>query len=422
MEETLNDIETEDMETQGAETEDIEAGARELPPQLTDQQGSDKESSDKESSDKESSDKESKAAQSEAGGAGQEGENRIEYSVSPGLSRRLAGLGISFAFTSYQSNLLYMVGRNAQGGVNIHQSVMPKPMGLCMDGQGGLTLSAHHQIMRFRNVLEPEQRINNTFDACYIPRVVNITGQLDAHDVGIDRDGRAIFINTRYNCIATTSERHSFAELWRPPFVSALVDEDRCHLNGLAMEDGQPRYATAVSASDTIDGWRDRRADGGIVMDVQGNRIICRGLSMPHSPRMHRGELWLLNSGSGELGVVKNPASGEAEFEPRVFCPGFLRGLAFCGDYALVGLSKPRYKRFEGLALDKKLQQADSEPWCGIQIIDLNTHTCVDWLRIDGQLNELYDLEVIPGFATPMAIAPNTSEAASLITLPTASS
>ena len=345
-------------------------------------------------------------------------QNTVEYSVSPGMAARLARLNVSFAFTSYQSNSLYLIGRNTQGGVNIHQSAMPRPMGISLDPSGGLTLSGAYQILRFQNVLEPDQRINHAFDACYVPRVVHITGHLDAHDVGVDKRGRAVFVNTRYNCIATTSERHSFEPLWRPPFISALIDEDRCHLNGMALEDGVPRYVTAVSASDTIDGWRDRRADGGIVIDMLSNQIICRGLSMPHSPRMHNGELWLLNSGTGELGIVRRSADGaEGYFEPRVFCPGFLRGLAFHGDFAFIGLSKPRYKRFEGLALEQKLKDADSEPWCGVQIIDLTSGTCVDWLRIDGDLAELYDLEVLPGVVAPMAVSPDSSEAAQLITV-----
>ena len=342
---------------------------------------------------------------------------KIEYSVSAGLLGRLHQLNASFAFTSYQSNLLYLIGSNQQGGINIHQSAMPKPMGLNLDHNGGLTLSAAYQILRFQNVLEADQRINNNFDACYVPRVVHVTGRLDAHDVGVDNRGRALFVNTRYNCIATVSDRHSFEPVWRPPFISALIDEDRCHLNGLALDqDGEPRYATAVSASNTIDGWRDRRADGGIVMDIQRNAIVCRGLSMPHSPRLYNGELWLLNSGSGELGVVKFNDAGDGHFEPRVFCPGFLRGLAFYRGYAFVGLSKPRYKRFEGLALDEKLRAVDSEPWCGIQIIDLASGTCVDWLRIDGDLAELYDLEVLPGVRTPMALPPESPDTAQLIT------
>src|SRR3954466_1251607 len=174
------------------------------------------------------------------------------------------------------------------------------------------------------------------------------------------KDGRVVFVNTLYNCLAPPSERHSFAPLWKPPFISAIVKEDRCHLNGLAMAEGVPRYVTAVSRSDTIDGWRDRRASGGVVVDVQTGEIVIGGLSMPHSPRIYRDRLWLLNSGTGELGWIE-PGESEAtgKFHVVAFCPGFLRGLAFHGKYAFVGLSKPRYQRFEGLALDRKLADAD---------------------------------------------------------------
>ena len=344
--------------------------------------------------------------------------DQVEYPVSPGLAGRLARHNISLAFTSYQSGLLYFIGRKPQGGINVHQAAMPKPMGLCLDGASGLAMTAGFQIMRFENVLERDQRVNEIFDACYVPRRVHVTGNLDAHDIGIDVDGRVIFVNTRFNCLATPSDRHSFEPVWRPSFVSALVDEDRCHLNGLAMQDGRARYVTAVSRSNTVDGWRDRRGDGGIVIDVERGEIVCEGLSMPHSPRLYRDELWVLNSGTGELGVVKPGAGadGKGRFEPRAFCPGFLRGLSFHGDFAFVALSKPRYKRFEGLALDDRLREADSEPWCGLQIINLATGTCVDWFRIDGKIAELYDLEVIPGYACPIAVPPMSAEAASLIT------
>ena len=354
-------------------------------------------------------------------GTNQDQAGQVEYSISPGLYKRLAQNNISFAFTSYQSGLLYFVGRKMDGGINIHQATMPKPMGLCLDGASGLALTSGYQIMRFENVLEPDQRINEVFDACYVPRRVHVTGNLDAHDIGLDGNGELVFVNTRYNCLATTSHRHSFHPVWQPDFISGLVDEDRCHLNGLAMEEGRPRYVTAVSRSNTIDGWRDRRADGGIVIDVDSNEIICEGLSMPHSPRLHNGELWVLNSGTGELGVVRQGQAAKdtpltERFEPRVFCPGFLRGLAFHKNFAFVGLSKPRYKRFEGLALEQKLKDADSEPWCGVQIIDLQSGTCVDWFRIDGTIGELYDLEVISGYACPMAVSPVSEEAAGLIT------
>jgi uncharacterized protein (TIGR03032 family) len=340
----------------------------------------------------------------------------VEYSLSNGIVARLANLGVSIAFTSYQSSILYFFGRGG-GGAHLHQSGLPKPMGICVEGPGRLTLASGAYIVRFQNVLAPHERINDAFDACYVPRTFGLTGDLDLHDIRVDADDRPVFVNTRFNCLATLSSKHSFRAIWRPPFITGLLDGDKCHLNGLAMRKGKPAYVTAVSRSDVIDGWRDRRGDGGVVIDVESNKIVCEGLSMPHSPRMLRGELWLVNSGTGELGVVEGLEDGKGRFAPRAFCPGFLRGLAFSDKYAFVGLSKPRYKRFEGLALDERLRQADAEPWCGVQIIDLDTGGCVDWLRIDGAVAELYDIAVIPGFARPMALTPFSSEAAGLITV-----
>jgi uncharacterized protein (TIGR03032 family) len=355
------------------------------------------------------SDKAALEAESPAGGAA----GNVAYTLSPGLINRLARLNASLAFTSYQSGFLYLLGSSPTHGAQLHQSAVRKPMGLSANGADGLVLAAGMSIISYRNVLRATEQINHIFDACYVPRTVHTTGALDAHDVSLDRDGRIVFVNTRFNCLAALSDTHSFEELWRPPFVSGLVDEDRCHLNGLAMADGRPAYVTAVSRSDTIDGWRDRRANGGVVLDVATGETVCSGLSMPHSPRLHRGELWVLNAGSGELGVVDG-----GKFEPRIFCPGFVRGLAFHGNLAFVGLSKPRYKRFEGLALEQRLRDADSEPWCGIQVIDLDKGICVDWFRIDGPVAELYDLALINGHTCPMALSPGSPEAARLITYP----
>ena len=182
------------------------------------------------------------------------------------------------------------------------------------------------------------------------------------------------------------------------------------------MDNGEAAYVTAVSRSDTIDGWRDRRDNGGVVIDVRSNKVVCEGLSMPHSPRLHNGELWVLNSGTGELGVVEGAAKGKGKFVPRVFCPGFVRGLTIQNGYAFVGLSKPRYKRFEGLALDQRLKDADSEPWCGIQIIDLAKGVCAEWFRIDGDVKEIFDVAVINGHACPMSIGPDAPEIINFIT------
>ena len=208
-------------------------------------------------------------------------------------------------------------------------------MGLWADGQT-LWLSTVYQLWRMENLLRPGV-LHEGFDRLYVPKVGYTTGDLDIHDVAVDGDGRVIFVATGFGCIATISDHSSFTPLWRPPFLSKQAAEDRCHFNGLALVDGRPRYVTTVSTSDVIDGWRDRRRDGGVVLDITDGRVVATGLSMPHSPRWYRGRLWLHNSGAGQFGSL-DPDRGT--FEPLTFCPGYLRGLAFVGDYAVVGLSQ----------------------------------------------------------------------------------
>ncbi len=343
-------------------------------------------------------------------------EQTVTYSISPGLAPLLARLNVSIAFSSYQSGKFYLMGRNPEGGIMINERFFKKAMGFHATDDGFL-LATLQEIICFENVLDDGQFINHTYDACFVPRTVHITGALDTHDIGETNDGRIVFVNTAYNCVAEISPRHSFKPVWKPDFVSKIVCEDRCHLNGMAMGDGRPRYVTAISRSDTIDGWRDRRANGGIVIDVMRNEVVCSGLSMPHSPRLHAGKLWVLNSGTGELGWVElGENSGEGQFHALCFCPGFVRGLGFYGDFAFVGLSKPRYERFEGLELDRRLQETDSEPWCGVQVIDLKTGRCVEWFRVDGAIGELYDVGVLAGVVCPMSLGFTSDEIAGFIT------
>ena len=313
---------------------------------------------------------------------------------------------LSIALTTYQIGKLFFLGLKPNGELSVFERTFNRCMGLCPT-DNGLYMSSLHQVWRFENLLT-DGRTQDDYDRLYLPQVGNTTGDLDIHDMAVDADGKLVFVNTLFGCLATLSETHSFKPLWRPSFISKLAAEDRCHLNGLAMKDGRPAYMTAVSQSDVADGWRDRRADGGIVIDVDSNDIVADGLSMPHSPRWHNGKLWLLNSGTGDFGFIDLDTG---RFEPVAFCPGYMRGLSFHGNYALVGLSKPRHnKTFSGLPLDDKLKSRQAEPRCGIQIIDLRTGDVVHWVRIEGVVDELYDVVALPGVRRPMALGFKTDE------------
>jgi uncharacterized protein (TIGR03032 family) len=328
----------------------------------------------------------------------------------------LADTGGSLAFTTYQAGKLFLVGVQPNGRLSIFERTFPRSMGLAATNDGRtLALATEYQIHRFDNVLQQGQANADGFDAVYAPHAAWVTGDLDVHDVGFGEDGRPLFVNTLFACLASVSEGHNFRPIWKPPFISKLAPEDRCHLNGLAIENGKPRFVTAVSASDVADGWRDRRHDGGVVVDVATNEIVAAGLSMPHSPRLRDGRLYLLNSGTGEFGAV-DLASGR--FEPHAFCPGYARGLAFAGGRAVIGMSLARENRtFSRLRLDAALQERGAEPRCGFAVIDLASGDMVHWVRIEGIVRELYDVAFLTGVRRPSLIGFRSSEVKRVISI-----
>lgn len=322
--------------------------------------------------------------------------------ASRGFPEWLHRIGGSLAFSTYQGGKLFFLGLGPDGRLSVFERSFPRPMGLVAspDAQT-MFLATQVQIYRFDNAVAPEDAVPSNA-AHYLPNQTWITGDLDVHDIGLGEGGRPIFVCTRFNCLAETHVGHNFRPIWQPPFISRFTAEDRCHLNGMAMEGLAPRYVTCVSRSDVIDGWRDRRQDSGVVLDVESGECVAGGLSMPHSPRLYRGKLWLLNSGTGEFGWI-DPA--DSAFTPVAFCPGYARGLCFVGDYAVVGLSLPRENQtFEGLALDAALERHDAEPRCGLLVIDLRSGDAAEWVRIEGIIQELYDVIHLPGVRQATAV------------------
>jgi protein O-GlcNAc transferase len=318
---------------------------------------------------------------------------------------------ISLSFTTYQTNRLFLIGCNPSGRLAIHERLYDKPMGLYADDDK-LIMTTRYQIWELENRLAP-QETHHQHDKLYVPSKSYTTGDVNAHDVVVDSDQNILFINTDFSCLATIEPGYSFAPVWTPPFITKLAAEDRCHLNGLAMVEGQPTYVTACSSTDDAAGWRNHRTDGGVVVHIPSNEIITTGLSMPHSPRWYQGKLWLLNAGSGELGYL----DGE-QFIPLTFCPGFVRGLAFHEHFAVVGLSKLRSKTFGGLALEDRLAAEGKTSQCGLMVIDLNTGEVVHWLHIDGVVEELFDVVVLPGVSHPQVVGFQGEEIERLVNFP----
>lgn len=327
----------------------------------------------------------------------------MEISASRRFPDWLAELDISVALSTYEAGKIILVGRRKDGALAANERNFSRAMGLWSDGQT-LWAATAFQIWRFENLLAPGY-LEKDVDRIYVPRCGHTTGDIDVHDVAMAQ-GQLHFVSTLFSTIGTLSMTASFKPHWTPPFVSQLAAEDRCHLNGLAVRDDQVRYATAVSPSDSAEAWRDFRRDGGIVMDIQSNEIIARGFSMPHSPRWYQDRLWLLDSGNGRFGYLDQ----QQRFETVAFCPGYARGLAFVGNYAILGLSRPREQTFNGLALDAELEKRGAKARTGLVVVDLKTGNLVHSLYLDERIGELYDVIVLPGVRRPRLLGFKTAE------------
>jgi len=333
-------------------------------------------------------------------------EKRFPMTASRGFVDWLISQNVALAFSTYQTGKLFLVGHNEQGQLSGYERTFERAMGLAGDGQS-ITMATLYQLWRLENVLQTGETLEG-YDRHYVPQVGQTTGDLNVHDVALDSDGRPLLVSARFSCLATTSVRYHFKPLWMPPFITKLSGEDRCHLNGLAMVDGKARYVTACSQTDVVDGWREHRRDGGVVIDIETDAVIAQGLSMPHSPRWYRDRLWLLDSGHGAFGYL-DAATGK--LESVVFCPGFARGLTFVGDYAVVGLSLPRHDpTFEGLPLQEKLDASNVSARCGLLVIDVTRGNVVEWLRLDEPVRELYDVLALPGVRRPSLVGFQSDE------------
>ncbi|MGQ9575478.1 MAG: TIGR03032 family protein [Thermoguttaceae bacterium] len=324
---------------------------------------------------------------------------RVQCAASAGFVDWLAQAGGSVAVSTYQAGKVAMIGWDGRQ-VTLLMRQFDKPLGLAVEGPC-MALATRHDVVLLANapLLAPEYLEDQPgrYDALFLPRATYHTGDLHTHDIAFQGND-ILLVNTRFSCLARLSRQYNFTPVWRPRFISDLVPEDRCHLNGVAMVDGRPKYVTALGLTDEPGGWRPNKASGGVVIDVETDQIVATGLSMPHSPRWYQGRLWVLNSGTGELWVL-DPATGQR----AVVCglPGYLRGLCFVGPYGLIGLCKIREKHiFGGLPIQKRYDRL----LCAVAVVDLRSGANVGMFEFTAGCEELYDVQFLPGVQRPMIL------------------
>ena len=312
----------------------------------------------------------------------------------------LAQEGVSIALTTYEGAKLILIGPGMRGGTIVAERNFERCMAVAVESDRHIWVSTHHNIWKLENGLQPNRQLDG-WDRVYMPRTAHVTGGVDIHDLVSTGHGPLLGVVTLYNCVAHIGEGYhgSFSPFWRPPFISEIIGEDRCHLNGFCMDKGQPAYASIVGVSNERDGWRAHRNDGGVIVDMRTDKIVVTGLSMPHTPRLHKGKLYFLEAGRGWFCSV-DPDSGK--IVRLIWRPGFLRGLRFYKNYAFLCCSKPRDETFKGLPLDKELEDRGQEARCSLDIVNMDNMSVVHSIEITGSVKEIYDVAILPGCRQPL--------------------
>ncbi len=317
-----------------------------------------------------------------------------EYS--PQIPELLFSLNCSIALTTYQAGKVVCISPNAD---KEHLTILPrsfnKPMGIALQNDT-MAIASKDEVILLQNSSELAKHYPNKpniYDSLWLPRITFYTGQVDMHDIAFGKDG-LYAINTSFSTLCKINGHYNFIPIWQPPFINQLVSEDRCHLNGLVMENGLPKYVTALGKTNTPQGWRDTIVSGGILMDVTNNETVLEGLAMPHSPRMYQGELYLLLSASGEFIKVNLK---EKKYEVIKKFDGFCRGLTIYNDYAFVGFSKLR----KNSSTFAKLSFSDTANFSGIKIIHLPTRALVGEIKFKASVDEIYEVIILPDMIRP---------------------
>lgn len=315
---------------------------------------------------------------------------------SPNVPELLRQLHCTIALSTFQAGKVIFLSAVNDDELTQLPRNFAKPMGIALHGQK-MAVACLDEVLVLVN--SPQLAAHypkkpDTYDALFMPRASYFSGQIDIHDIDFGVNGQLFAVNTSFSCIIHIDDNYSFTPVWKPRFISKLASEDRCHLNGMALKDGLPKFVTAFAATDTPQGWRENVTKSGILIDVNSGEILVQGLAMPHSPRIFDGKLYVLLSATGELVQVDENLG---KVLPVTQLKGFVRGLCKHGDYVFVGHSRLR----KNSSTFAKLSFAESADVAGVTIIHLPTGAVVGEIRYQASVDEIYDVQIIPNCARP---------------------
>ncbi len=314
-----------------------------------------------------------------------------KLTITEGFEQLLHTTESTLAISVYQAGKVLLINTKDNARINITPVNYEKPMGVIAEGNN-LAIATKKELHLYANskALAQRMKVNGKdLDNLYFPRVTYHTGDLDLHDLAY-QSNKIIAVNTRFSCVCSFDENFSFTPIWSPPFITENTPEDRCHLNGLELEHGELKYATALGTGNTKESWRDNIKTGGMLMDIPSNKILLDNLSMPHSPRLYNNRLFLLESAKGELVEINRETM---EKRTVVKLNGLVRGLSIINDLAFIGISKVREKS----STFSKLDDSVKAEYASIHIVDINHGAILGKLTFQGGIQEIYDIRLLDG-------------------------
>lgn len=330
----------------------------------------------------------------------------------PNVPELLDTLGCTLALSTYQAGkVVFLSARDDEKLIQLPRT-FPRAMALGIHGnkmavatRDGVTILVNEPSLAPRYPRQPD-----TYDSFYAPRATYYTGRVDIH--GLEWGAEGLWgVVTAFSCLALIDDNYSFTPKWTPPFISSLAGEDRCHLNGVVLDDHAPLYATALGDGDSPGDWRNHLPGGGVLLHVPSGEVILENLPMPHSPRIYDGALYMLFSATGE--IVKIDAERRTR-ETVNTVQGFVRGMARHGEYLFVGRSRLR----KNASTFKDLPIADKALTAGVSILHLPTGAHVGSMTFESSVDEIYDVQVIPGVTRPGILSTENNTYTRALTTP----
>lgn len=313
----------------------------------------------------------------------------VNYTFSSGFPEMLYREDVSLLVSAYQTGRLFAISSPDGVQLSVNYTNLSKVTGIDLR-DGHLAAATEAEITYYREVRAHPR------EAVFVAHRSEVIGPVAPHQIGLKSDGSAVFAATMYNCIASSSSDAHLSPIWKPPFIEGIAYGDRCHLNGLAMVDERPRFATTFSSTNEPSGWREGAKGNGTLIDIENNQIIAENLTMPHSPFFDGENIWVANSGTGEIGRVD---LGQHCLAPAVFVPGYVRGLKIRNGLGYAAASKFRHERMAS-ELAQSLREQDVEPQCGIFIFDTETNSLAENFQFHGSVTEIFDIAFVEGART----------------------